>query len=177
MTAEGLEPHFARTGGDPVRDAFSARRAVMPWRSRQALPAEERVFWGVLLSVAWTLAVTLALAAADRYRFVTLLAVNATASAALLLAFRGRLRLAEPAGSPTAGALAPVALVALGLWMHPIASEYVMGGKDPGTYMNEGIQIAQRGGLVIHDPVVAAVPSATQLMAMNWACMSVGKAG
>lgn len=41
MTAEGLEPHFARTGGDPVRDAFSARRAVMPWRSRQALPAEE----------------------------------------------------------------------------------------------------------------------------------------
>ncbi len=138
-------------------------RAPMGDRARRAaLPAEERVFWGVLLSVAWTLAVALALASAERYRFGTLLAVNAAASTALLLAFRQRLRFAEPTGRPTAGALAPVALVALGLWMHPIASEYVMGGKDPGTYMNEGIQIAQRGGLVIHDPVVAAVPSATR---------------
>src|SRR5262249_22075636 len=29
-----------------------------------------------------------------------------------------------------------------------------------GTYINEGIQIAQRGSIVIHDPVVAAVPPA-----------------
>jgi hypothetical protein len=35
----------------------------------------------------------------------------------------------------------------------------VIGGKDPGTYMNEGIQIAQRGALVIHEPVLAAVPT------------------
>jgi oxygen-independent coproporphyrinogen-3 oxidase len=41
MTAEDLEPHFARLGGDPVRDAFTARRAVMPWRTRRPLPAEE----------------------------------------------------------------------------------------------------------------------------------------
>ena len=41
MTAKELEPHFARLGGDPVREAFAARRAVMPWRSRRPLPPEE----------------------------------------------------------------------------------------------------------------------------------------
>jgi oxygen-independent coproporphyrinogen-3 oxidase len=41
MTAEDLEPHFARLGDDPVREAFPARRAVMPWRSRKPLPQEE----------------------------------------------------------------------------------------------------------------------------------------
>ena len=34
-----------------------------------------------------------------------------------------------------------------------------MGGKDPGVYMNEGVQLAQRGALVIDDPIVAGVPS------------------
>ena len=34
-----------------------------------------------------------------------------------------------------------------------------MGGKDPGVYINEGIQIAQRGTFVYEDPVVASVPA------------------
>lgn len=38
--AETLASHFARTAGDPVRDAFAARRAVLPWRSRRPLPVE-----------------------------------------------------------------------------------------------------------------------------------------
>lgn len=128
---------------------------------RAALPGEERLFWGVVLSVVWTLTVTLALAALERYRFGWVLSINAAACLALVLAFRGRLRYAA-AARPTAGALAPALLVALGLGMHPVASEYVMGGKDPGTYMNEGIQIAQRGSLVTRDPVVAAIPAATR---------------
>lgn len=41
MIAGELEPHFARIGGDPAREAFAARRAVMPWRSRRPLPAGE----------------------------------------------------------------------------------------------------------------------------------------
>jgi hypothetical protein len=49
-------------------------------------------------------------------------------------------------------------LVALGAWLFFPSSEYVMGGKDPGTYMNEGIQIAQRGSLAIHDPALAELP-------------------
>ncbi len=45
-----LAPHFARTGGDPVRDAFAARRAVLPWRGKRPLPAEETAAtWAGLL--------------------------------------------------------------------------------------------------------------------------------
>ena len=38
-----------------------------------------------------------------------------------------------------------------------------MGGKDPGVYMNEGIQIAQRGTLTIVDDVVRTVPPDTAI--------------
>ena len=37
----------------------------------------------------------------------------------------------------------------LGVWRFFPPSEYIIGGKDPGVYMNEGIQIAQRGALVV----------------------------
>ena len=39
-------------------------------------------------------------------------------------------------------------------------SEYVIGERDPGVYINEGIQIAQHGSLVIDDPAVRTVPTA-----------------
>jgi hypothetical protein len=60
---------------------------------------------------------------------------------------------------PSWPVLLPVALVALGCWLYFPASEYVLGGKDPGTYLNEGIQIAQRGALTIDEPVIASVPA------------------
>ncbi len=50
-----------------------------------------------------------------------------------------------------------MALIALGVWMFFPPAEYVMGGKDPGVYLNEGIQIAQRGSLVVRDPVIGSV--------------------
>ncbi|CAG0985015.1 Anaerobilin synthase [Myxococcaceae bacterium] len=39
----GFDPglHFARVGGDPVRDAFPARRPVPPWNGRSPVAAEE----------------------------------------------------------------------------------------------------------------------------------------
>src|SRR5690606_12713914 len=33
-----------------------------------------------------------------------------------------------------------------------------MGGKDPGTYLNTGVQIALDGSLVTHDEVVRSLP-------------------
>ena len=54
--------------------------------------------------------------------------------------------------------MVPLLLVALGLWRFSPPAEYIMGGKDPGVYVNEGIQIAQRGTLVVRDPVVADLP-------------------
>lgn len=42
MTVADLDPHFAQIGGDPLRDAFPARRAVLPWRNKRPLPEDDR---------------------------------------------------------------------------------------------------------------------------------------
>ncbi len=54
----------------------------------------------------------------------------------------------------------PLALLLAGGWLfyQVPPSEYVMGGKDPGVYLTEGIRIAQRGGAVVADDVVTSVP-------------------
>ena len=126
--------------------------------TRAGIDAEERVFWSVILSLCVSLSVVLALAAAHRYTFARLLIADGLIALALAGLARFRLRLGPAARRPGPWSLLPVALVLLGLWRFFPASEYVMGGKDPGVYINEGIQIAQRGTLVYDDPVVAAVP-------------------
>lgn len=135
-------------------------RLPIAGRERRAgLPAEERVFWQVILSLAWSLTVVLFLAAVERYRFGWLLAANAGVSGLIALAGRRQLRLTGQAARLTWTAGLPLVLVLLGVWRFFPPSEYVIGGKDPGTYMNQGIQIAQRGTLTIREEVVAAVPS------------------
>ena len=62
----------------------------------------------------------------------------------------------------TGGGWRRVALVALSLWVFPPPAEYIVGGKDPGVYMNAGVQIAQRGSLVIDDELVASLPAETR---------------
>jgi hypothetical protein len=133
----------------------------LPWLdrdSRAALPAEERLFWAVMTSLAVSLAVVLALAAAGQYSFERLLAVNVTITVGAAAAGRFRLGLGGAAARPTLTCLLPLALAVLGIWRFFPVAEYVIGGKDPGVYIAEGIQIAQRGTFVYKDPVVAAVP-------------------
>ena len=133
----------------------------VPWLERDrrgGLDAEERLFWAGVLSVAISLSVVLALAALHRYSFDRLLLTDAGVAVAAAVAARGRLRFGPGTRHPGLTALVPLALVLLGLWRFFPSSEYVIGGKDPGTYVNEGVQIAQRGALVTRDPVVAAVP-------------------
>lgn len=127
--------------------------------ARAALDAEERAFWYVVLSVAVSLAVVIALAAAHCYTLTRLLAVDVAIAASAAGAARMRLRFGAAARAPRPSALIPLALILLGVWRFLPPAEYLMGGKDPGTYFNEGIQIAQRGTLVYEDPVVASVPS------------------
>jgi hypothetical protein len=138
--------------------ALIFRLPVAGRERRAALDAGERVFWHVMLSVAWSLSVVLILAALDVYRFERLLWINAGLAGLLLAGGRRRLAFAGTARRPTWSILLPVSLIALGAWQFFPTSEYVIGGKDPGTYISEGVQIAQRGTLAIHDPVVAAVP-------------------
>lgn len=133
----------------------------LPFAERQkraALSAEERVFWGVMISVAVSSAVVIALAALEVYAFRALLAIDGLIAIGVAIAGNTRLLYRGTATRPTATALIPIAIVAAGLWLYFPAAEYIMGGKDPGSYVNEGIQIAQRGSLVTHDETVAKVP-------------------
>ena len=128
---------------------------------RAGLTAEERVFWYVVLSLALTSVVGLALAAAGWYRFDRLLWLNASVCGLGAALSGQKLRLPTNAPRPTRCTLIPLALVGCAalVFAHVPPAEHIIGGRDPGIYMNEGIQIAQRGALVIEDPVVASVPS------------------
>ncbi len=133
-----------------------------PWldRDRRAgLDADERTFWAVVLSIAWSSAVALALAAAGWYTLGRLVGIDIGLAACLTVAFRKRLLYGPGVRRPTATVLVPLALVALGAVLFFPPFEYVIGGKDPGVYINEGIQIAQRGALVAHDTLVSSLPA------------------
>ncbi|HOG27736.1 MAG TPA: hypothetical protein PLN93_01665 [Vicinamibacterales bacterium] len=125
---------------------------------RAALPADERAFWAVVLSACVTTAMALALAAAGVYSLARVAGADAGLALLLGLTYRRRLAYERPPAAVSPTAALPLAIAALGAWLYFPASEYVMGGKDPGTYMNEGIQIAQGGSLTIHDATLAGVP-------------------
>ena len=76
----------------------------------------------------------------------------------------GNLRLGTTAGRPNWTAALPAMLIAASASMYFAvpAAEYVLGGRDPGVYMNEGIQIAQGRSLVTIDRVASAVPVPTR---------------
>ena len=125
---------------------------------RAALPAEERVFWAVIISLMLTTLAALGLAGAGVFTLGHLLAVDAGITVLAIAAGRRDLLLGPRAPRVTRSALVPAALIAVGLYLFFPSAEYIMGGKDPGTYINEGTQIAQHGSWVIPDPTVAAVP-------------------
>ena len=125
---------------------------------RAGLEAEERFFWAVIVSAGVSLAVVLGLALAHRYTFERLIAADLVIALAAAAGCRFRLRLGAKALRPGLSALLPLSLVLLGLWRFFPPSEFIIGGKDPGVYMNEGIQIAQRQAIVVRDPIVSSVP-------------------
>ena len=125
---------------------------------RAALAAEERGYWALILSVAISISLVLAAAALHRYSFKRLLIAELLLAAGMALAARFDLRLGRAAPRPGLAACIPLALALVAGWRFLPPSEYIIGGKDPGVYVNAGLQIAQRGALVISDPVIAAVP-------------------
>ena len=127
--------------------------------TRAALPADERVFWYVLISVCWSVALTFALAAASAYSLPRLLVINLAISLAMVLIYRGRLAMRDTAPRIGFAAAFPLLLLALCGWRFFPAAEYVIGGKDPGVYVNEGISIHRTGTILRRDEAVAAVPA------------------
>ena len=139
--------------------AVIVRLPILDRDRRAALPAEERGYWTIVISAAVSLSLVLALGALHRYSFKRLLIADLLIAAALAAAARFDLRLGPKARRPGLAACIPLALALLGGWRFFPSSEYIIGGKDPGVYVNSGLQIAQRGALVVRDPVVAGVPA------------------
>ena len=131
---------------------------------RAALPADERLFWAIVISIIVTTTVAFVLAAMNMYSLRGLVWCNAVVAAALALAARGNLRLGATARWPNWTAVLPAALIAAGVSMYFAvpAAEYLLGGRDPGVYMSEGIQIAQSRSLVTTDRLASAVPVSTR---------------
>ncbi|CAN5772161.1 hypothetical protein BH18ACI5_BH18ACI5_11910 [soil metagenome] len=138
--------------------AVMFRLPLLNRERRAALDPDERLFWSVILSLASSLIVVLILASAHRYTFERLLLINGAGALIAVGLFRARLLL-HPIRTFSAWSTVPLALALFCALRFSPPSEYVMGGKDPGVYVNEGIQIAQRGTLIAQDPVVAAVPN------------------
>lgn len=138
--------------------AMLFRAPVLDRERRAALDAEERTFWAVVLSASLSLAIVLALASIGPYSFGRLLAADLAIAAAVAILWRGRLRMPE-AKRVTWSAVIPIALALVAGMRFLPPAEYVIGGKDPGVYVSEGIQIAQRGSLVIDDGVIASLPA------------------
>ena len=140
--------------------ALLFRVPVLDRARRAALDAEERLFWAVVLSAALTSVTAFALAAAGSYALERVIWLNGAFCLGVGLTWRTRLRLGPEAPGPTRTAGIPLALLALacGVFFLVPPAEYVNGGRDPAVYFNSGIQIAQRGSLVIDDPLVRAIP-------------------
>ena len=139
--------------------ALIFRVPVLDRPARAVLSAEERAFWTVVLSTVWSLTWVLLLAGVGAYSFERLLAINAVTAVAGVAWGRGRLRYRGEAPHVSWTAIAPALLIYAGLFVFFPPAEYVIGGKDPGTYVNEGIQIDRTGELFIHDATLAAVPA------------------
>ena len=140
--------------------ALIFRLPVAERSRRAALSAEERVFWAVVISVALSSIVAFALAATGSFQLERLILVNGGISLTIGLLWRLKLRLGGEAPRPnwTAGAPLALLLLAAGIFFFVPPAEYINGGRDPAVYFNSGIQIAQRGSLLIDDPLVRSVP-------------------
>ncbi|HET9267896.1 MAG TPA: hypothetical protein VFO31_07015, partial [Vicinamibacterales bacterium] len=136
--------------------------------TRAALPADERAFWYVLISICWSVALTLALAAASAYSLSRLILINLALMLGMIAVYRGRLALGSTAARIGIKAALPLLLLALCAWRFFPAAEYVIGGKDPGVYINEGISLHRTGTIFRRDEVVAAVPAADRELFFRW---------
>ena len=85
-------------------------------------------------------------------------AVVVTAGAALAIAaFRRRLSL-RPGPASRSELLVGAAVIAFTAAVYFPPFEHILGGRDPGVYVNAGFHLARDGRLIYHDPVVAGIP-------------------
>lgn len=132
--------------------------ALLGRRYRERLPADEALYVVVATSVASAAWAGLALAEAGRFSLLGAAGLLTAASVGAALLWRRRL--AWPLSLPRRAAeflpAAVLLLAAVALQARP--SEYLVGGRDPGTYVAAMGLIARTGGIVYVDPVVQSIP-------------------
>lgn len=57
-------------------------------------------------------------------------------------------------------ALIIILLIAVGLFYNPYP--WILGGRDPGVYVNTGVNIAKTGSIISYDPLLASMDESTQ---------------
>jgi hypothetical protein len=135
--------------------------ALLPRRDREALPLDEALFLMVATSVCASSWMALVLAEAGRFSLVW--AAGVIAGLALVALWIGRRRLGgplPPAGGARRALLPALAVLAVSLFFQARPGEYMMGGRDPGTYIAAMALIGRTGGVAYVDPVVQSIPPA-----------------
>jgi hypothetical protein len=132
--------------------------ARWPARAREDTPFDEGLFLAVAVSVLASAWVALVLAELGRFSLPRAAAVLAAACGAVLVL--GRRRLGAPLDRPRAvkDVLPAVVLLAAGLLLQARPTEYLLGGRDPGTYVAAMAMIARTGGIAYTDPTVLSIP-------------------
>jgi hypothetical protein len=135
--------------------------AALRRQDRDALSFDEALFATVAVSVATSAWVALVLAEAGRFSLVAgACGVTILSALAALGLWRFGPGLARPWPPwPGLSALAPgLAVLGLAVALQTRPTEYVMGGRDPGTYIAAMALIGRTGGISYVDPVVLSIP-------------------
>jgi hypothetical protein len=132
--------------------------ALLPPREREDTPFDEALFLSVAVSVMASAWLALVLAEMGRFSLPGAAAILAAACAAALVL--GRRRLGSPIRPPRSAreVLPAAAILALALVLQARPTEYLLGGRDPGTYVAAMAVIARTGGIAYTDPVVLSIP-------------------
>jgi hypothetical protein len=132
--------------------------ALLSPRDRQETPFDEALFLAVSVSVMAAAWLALVLAERGCFSLVSAAAILAAACAGALVL--GRRRVGAPGALPRSWreVLPAAAILGLALLLQARPTEYLLGGRDPGTYVAAMALIARTGGIAYTDPGVLSIP-------------------
>lgn len=132
--------------------------ALLRRQDRAALALDEALFLVVASSLAASSWLALLLAELGRFSLLTAAAVLGAVSLAAVFLGRGRLAWPFPRPASWKELVPGLVLLALTFGLDARPTEYLVGGRDPGTYVSAMALIGRTGGLVYTDPAVLAIP-------------------